>query len=156
MITRLHISCKHLQENSLSPKFQTMCFRPVETLSAANVVDEISELKLGFEDKTTTAFEGMVKLVRNGGRPVEPLVLPLLPSILKALSDKVSSLNIPALDTTTGTVRAFCTGGGFRPPMLQPSRLQLQLERALCFRWPSALHQWHFFYPLLFLTISPT
>lgn len=71
-----------------------MCFRPELVADATTLADKIEELKLNAssENARSSALEGVLSIVKSGGKPVEPLLLPLLPSVLAALADKVCML----------------------------------------------------------------
>lgn len=71
-----------------------MCLRPLTPAEGQNRVAEANQLRDRVQDGATPAdreagLTGIVQFVEAVGRPAEPFVVPLMPAILKALSEKV-------------------------------------------------------------------
>lgn len=71
-----------------------MCLRPLTPAEGQNRVAEANQLRDRVQDGATAAereagLTGIVQFIEAVGRPAEPFVVPLMPAILKALSEKV-------------------------------------------------------------------
>jgi len=71
-----------------------MCLRPLTPAEGQNRVAEAKQLRERVQEGATAAereagLSGIVQFVNAVGRPAEPFVVPLLPAVLKALSEKV-------------------------------------------------------------------
>jgi elongation factor 3 len=74
-----------------------MCLRPLTPAEGQNRVAEANQLRDRVQDGATPAdreagLTGIVQFVEAVGRPAEPFVVPLMPAILKALSEKDASV----------------------------------------------------------------
>jgi len=71
-----------------------MCLRPLTPAEGQNRVAEAKQLKERVENGSTPAereagLTGIVAFVDAVGQAAEPFVVPIVPSVLKALADKV-------------------------------------------------------------------
>jgi elongation factor 3 len=78
-----------------------MCLRPTTPAEGENRVAEAAQLRDRVQDGATPAdreagLNGIVQFVDAVGRPAEPFVVPLLPAVLKALSDKDATVKAAA------------------------------------------------------------
>lgn len=102
-----------------SPNFYwKMCLRPLTPAEGQNRVAEANQLRDRVQDGATPAereagLTGIVQFVEAVGRPAEPFVVPLMPAILKALSEKVCvcGLSVVGEQTSRAPTNRATVGG---------------------------------------------